>query len=146
MPDAIQSLDPQASAYVRRTINIGGITELALGIGRDDSEGFETAPSMKMRFPAKFRFRLSVEPGSVGVTIKVKQASNVTPRPTLTLLANAAVGLTGDLSGSAESSEDWVTIGPLEFTATAQGVVIAELACHNVAENEAGCFWDKFTS
>lgn len=146
MPDAIQSLDPKASFYTRRTINIGGNAELGLGVGRSDAEGYEEAPSMVMRFPAKFRFRLSVEPGNVGVTIRVKQASNVTPRPTLTLLANSAVGLTGDLSGSAAAGEDWTLIGPLEFTATAKGVVVAEFACHNVAENDAGCFWDRLTS
>lgn len=142
MPSAIRSRSGWASIYPKSAINLGGVLPLNFGVGRNDVEGNPDPPSLCMMRPAKFRFRWSVRSGSHSLSIRVKQASNAQPRPSLTVKANAAIGLFSDLVGVAADGVDWVTIGPLKFTTSAQGALDVFLACNNAVESDAGCFWD----
>ena len=64
----------------------------------------------------------------------------MTPRPTLVVRKNAAVGLTDDVTATAAGGSGWVTV-TTSFTATADGAVSFEL--HNNLDGFFPCFFDK---
>lgn len=99
--------------------------ELQTGVSRDDTDGMP-APSLRFEWWGFWRFRLAVDAGAITMTIYAKQVLNQSPRPSIILKANTAVGLLVDTSFVAASDPGWVAITP-NFVATASGVVIVEL-------------------
>jgi hypothetical protein len=132
----------RASVYPKMGMNLGGPIMYGLGISEAVSIG-NPAPSMLMQYPAIIRFRWVVLAGSRSAQVDVMQASNVSPRPKLTVKANADIGVGADVTGSASSSTGWVTIGPLSVTPSSRGVLIIELECPTRLEGDNGCYWDN---
>lgn len=119
-----------------QALAVGGLTdwlgnasagrELQTGVTRDDTDGFPAPPSLRFEWWGFWRFRWVVSVGTMSFTIYAKQALNQSPRPSVVLKANAAVGLVVDTSFVAAASAGWVTITP-SFVATAAGVIWVEL-------------------
>ena len=95
-----------------------------------------------MNLPVRgaLRSRAKVKPGSRSISIDVKQAANLSPRPTLVVRKNAAVGLAEDVTATATSGTGWVTV-TASFTATADGAVWFEL--RNNLDGYFPCLFDK---
>ena len=93
-----------------------------------------------MRARKALRSRAKVKAGSRSISIDVKQAANLTPRPTLAVRKNVAVGLTDDVTATAAGGTGWVTV-TASFTATADGAVWFEL--RNNLDGFFPCFFDK---
>jgi hypothetical protein len=95
-----------------------------------------------MNLPVRgaLRSRAKVKAGSRSISIDVKQAANLTPRPSLVVRKNAAVGLTDDVTGTAAAGTGWVTV-TASFTATVDGAVWFEL--RNNLDGFFLCFFDK---
>ena len=64
----------------------------------------------------------------------------MTPRPTLVVRKNVAIGLTDDVTTTAAAGTGWVTV-TASFTATADGAVWFEL--RNNLDGYFPCFFDK---
>jgi hypothetical protein len=100
--------------------------EMQTGVTRDDTDGFPNPPSLRFEWWGFWRFRWAVVAGTMTTTIYVKQALNQTPRPSIILKANAAVGLVVDTIFVAAAGTGWITLTP-SFVATATGVIWVEL-------------------
>ena len=135
---------PVTHRCIRTVASEPSVECLALGAGRDDTEGSAAAPSLYLPKGGVIRLRIPVAAGSRSVTIKAKQLSATLPRPSARLVANADIGLNADLSGSAPAGSDWVVIGPLAFTATLKGGVMIELFAP-WSGGESGCWFDSLT-
>lgn len=135
---------PLTHRCIRTVASEPSVECLALGAGRDDIEGSAAATSLYLPKGGVIRLRIPIAAGSRSVTIKAKQPSVTLPRPSARLVANADIGLNADLSGSAPAGSDWVTIGPLMFTATAKGGVMIELFAP-WSGGESGCWFDSLT-
>lgn len=135
----------RASVYPKVGMNLGGTLMYGLGISKELVEG-DPAPSLLMQYPATMRFRWAVLDILNSVQVDVKQASNVSPRPTLTIKANPEIGVNADVVGTAASGTGWVTIGPISATPTSRGVLIIELECPTREEGDDGCFWDNLVT
>lgn len=108
--------------------NTSGIRHFQIGLGRDDIEGSPAIPSLKLIYPGMWRFRWTVVAGTRTISIRTKQYDNViSQRPTIKIRSNVDVGLLSDLTSTAPTGNNWVTIGPLSFTATSTGVVWIEV-------------------
>ena len=137
--DSLPALPNLALGYAKG-ITFGGPTSmntdgtfgrnLQIGVEKNTTDGspFSQPPSLQLTFPGFWRFRWSVQAGVRSLYINTKQTL-VSPnvRPSVIIKANANVGLNSDLSMSASDSNDWVTVGPLTFAATAAGMVWVEL-------------------
>jgi hypothetical protein len=133
-------------------ISLGGPTSLLgdgsfgrhlqVGIFKETTIGNPTQPSMREDIPGFFRFRWGVLIGTRSIQINVMQPANSTPRPTMTVKANSAVGLAADLAGTAGASTGWVVIGPLSFVCTAAGYVWVELRNNYYGQYNSPCYWD----
>lgn len=130
-------------------VNLSGVTgpngsstglSLQSMVFRNDAEGNPAPPSLELRHPNFWRFRWALRIGTQTLRIQVKQVSNTNPRPSMVIKANPAVGLLADVSGSAPSGVDWVTIGPLVVTATAAGAVWVELHNNKVDAYDSAFF------
>jgi hypothetical protein len=127
-----------ASFKFIKSIFIGGPTtsnndstfgrNLICGISQDITEGNPSAPSLNISQNAMWRFKWVVNSGARTISIKCKQAINLLPRPTMTVKSNPTIGINADLIAAAGSSNDWVTIGPISFTAFSKGIVYVELS------------------
>lgn len=95
--------------------------------GRDASDGFEEAPSIRLGTLGHFRFRLAISAGPRTVSVHARQPVSNQPRPRLVVRANHEIGLNQDLAQNAPGGSDWVKIGPLSFTAADTGGVYVEL-------------------
>lgn len=115
---------------------------MQVGALKNDTEGNPTFPSLQLDIPGFWRFRWVVKPGVRSIQINAKQAANGTPRPTMVVKANSAVGLAADLTGTAGSSTGWVVIGPLSFTCTVIGVVWVELHNNYYGQYNTPCYFD----
>ncbi len=97
---------------------------------KNDSDGDVDPPCFSMNVPGVWRFRWGVEAGSRSISVNTKQVSNVTgQRPRMTVLANPAIGV-AETSVDASSSTGWVTLGPINITPSANGVLWVEF--HNL--------------
>ena len=130
-------------AFSRLKINIGNDI-LYVGMGKDTVNGNPSAPCLCMNRGGIFRFRWVVMSGARTISIKVKQAANVSPRPRMIVRANKEVGFYNDVAGDAPSGTDWVTIGPLELIPENDGVLLVEIQSRYAGSlNPAPCYWDK---
>lgn len=121
-----------------KSISIGGPTDsntdssfgrnLICGISKETVEGSPSSPSLKISQNAIWRFRWAVQSGARTISIKCKQAINLSPRPTMTIKANSSIGINSDLIATASSNVGWVTIGPISFTAIGSGLIYVELS------------------
>jgi len=113
---------------VVRALRITGSTdELVIRSGRDESEGNEDVPCIRLGTLGCCRLRVAVNAGSRSVSVYAKQPVTGQPRPRLVVRSNAEIGLAQDLTQTAASGADWVEIGPITFTASQRGGVWVEL-------------------
>jgi len=143
------STNPTVIGY-GRGIALGGPTSiygdgtmgrhLQIGVTKNTNQGSPDAPSLELKYPGMWRFRWVVKPGSRSVSIKCKQVENLSPRPSMIVKANVNVGITTDLTSSAPSGTDWVTIGPITLTSTGTGVVWVELYNNIITQNSSVYF------
>lgn len=109
-----------------RNAVIGG-AQTGIRMGRSNSEGNPSPPSLAMYRGQRFRFRWGVQAGARTIQVDVKEGANEAPRPKMTVFANTDIGVNADVSGSAGASTGWVTIGPLAINPSSDGAVIVEL-------------------
>jgi hypothetical protein len=112
------------------TTNIDGNfgSNMFFGVGKNTTEGSPATPCLELKYANKWRFKWSLAIGTRTISVKCKQVSNLSPRPSLTVKSNASVGLSADLITYAPSGTDWVTIGPASFVSTGTDAVWVELA------------------
>jgi len=112
--------------------------------GKETSEG-NSQPSLRLDARARFRFRWKVDSGSRSISVDVKQGANVSPRPTLVILANADIGV-AETTGTAGSGTAWVTIGPVSIAPSSAGAVWVELRSnYDCGNGGAPCYWDNLS-
>ncbi len=121
----------------------GSPAKLGFGTFEDLSDGDPASPSMGMWFPTQFSFRWVVNPGTHTIQVNVKQDINISPRPSMIVKANSSIGVNSDVSASAPSNTGWCVIGPITVTATAQGILIVELASNITAIDADPCLWGQ---
>jgi len=95
--------------------------------GKELTEGTELPPSLRLDARGFWTFRWPVAAGDRAILIKVKQAANLEPRPSMRIRANAELGILADVSGVAPAGADWVFIGPLAVSPNADGALLVEL-------------------
>lgn len=103
------------------------------------------APSLRVQAPGKWRFRWAVKSGSRSIMIDVKQVSNTTPRPSVIVKANTAIGVNSDVTGTAGAGTGWVTIGPIAVTPSSDGALWVELWNNNpvLDYTNSDTYWDN---
>ena len=165
MPDAVRSnFSGPAVVGALQGICLGGPSgprnsslgrHLQSGVRRSDTEGTPSAPSLVIGQPGFWRFRWSVTSGLHTISISVKQPSNATPYPTMTIKANPDIGVAADVVGTSPGGAGWVTIGPINVTPTSAGVLWVELANNDTGTFDptngsflpsAPCYWDNLSS
>ena len=123
------------SSYVRG-INLGGMVcvngcssglPLMYGVTQSMSEGSPSAPSIAFNYAGMWRFKWSVVAGTRTITIKCKQVSNQSPRPSMVITANPSIGVPLDIETFASSGIGWVDIGPVTITPTSTGMVFIQI-------------------
>ena len=120
-----------------------GSSEAVLG-ARDNTEGNPAQPSLRMDSRGVFRMRWKVLPGTRTITVSVKQAVNLSPRPTIVVRANPDIGVNSDVTETAPGGASWVTIGPATVTPSSAGVLAVELrANYDGQYQQAPCYWDN---
>jgi hypothetical protein len=119
-----------------------GTFNWAFGVYEELVQGNPAPPSLGFKFPAGWSASWGLSPGMRSIQVYVLQAANTSPRPSLTVLANTAVGVAANLVAYAPSGTGWVSIGPLAFTATAAGVVTVQLASNSTAADALPCYFD----
>ena len=111
--------------------------------GRDNAQGDPAQPSLRMDARGVYRFRWAFESGARTVAVNVKQEVNLSPRPTLVVKANPAIGIASDVIETAGSSTNWITIGPANISPSADGATWVELhANYDGQYMGAPCYWD----
>jgi hypothetical protein len=129
-------------------IRLGGfdaIPDLLPYAGKNTSDGTPSQPSFQMAAgPMFYRFRWAVAAGTPTISIAVKQASNTSPRPTMVIKANAAIGVSSDIVLTAGSGSGWVTLGPQSVSISSPGGLWIEL--HNNLPGWATCLWDNLVT
>jgi len=93
---------------------------MALNGGVDATEG-NPAPSFRLRGGGRKMFAMPIAAGARTITAHLKQANSLRQRPTLTLMANTALGIAANITETAGAGAGWVTV-TINFTATASGV------------------------
>jgi hypothetical protein len=134
-----------ATGWLKK-INLGGTSEseLLCFITKDSAEGTPGVPSMKMDRANTFEFFWPVSAGSHDFSVSVKQAANLSPRPRVTIIANAECGVNANSSATAAAGAGWVTIGPITITPSSDGAVRVRL--ENMLEGiHTPCFWDNIS-
>jgi len=129
-----------APLFVRR-IWLETLERMIRDAGQDATEG-NPQPSFYLPVQEAFRFRWTVKAGVRTISVDVKQPLNQSPRPNLTIAANPALGIDADVSASAPDSTDWVSIGRLSISPTADGAVWVHLA-NELPGICAPCWFDK---
>lgn len=82
--------------------------------------------------------------GTNTIQVDVQQAVNLSPRPTLTVHADASVGINSDIVGTAGSSAGFVTIGPLTVSPSADAILLVTLANNYDGQFPGSpCYWDN---
>lgn len=113
---------------------------LQMYVTKSLNEGFPSAPSLEMTQPTSWRFRWSVKAGPRAVYVWASQNSTGSFRPSMVVRSNSEVGLNADISASAPDGAGWQQIGPINFTATGNGMVWVELHNNNYAHASASYF------
>lgn len=123
--------------------NSTGLRPMVYGMKQNNTEGSPGSPSLELELPSKFRFRWVVRPGVRTISVMAKQnltCSIENQRPSIVVKANSNVGLLYDVSGSAQTGSNWVTIGPISFTSTGTDVVYVELINNLQYSNQSAYF------
>lgn len=120
-----------------------GILNYVYGMSKDTTEGSPSSPCLRLNYPSMFRFRWVVRAGPRRIAIRAKQINmySTEQRPSLTVKASAEVGLLDDITAFAPNGTDWVTIGPISFTATGMGMVYVEIR-NNLLLSDSPAFFD----
>lgn len=118
---------------------------MTVGAQRNNTEGNAAAPSLELQLNGSYRFKWVVRAGARSVSVLVKYPTDVAPRPSLVIKANAGVGLASDVEEISAGGTGWVTIGPAAFTATADGVVYVELR-NNTTYRAMPCYFDHIVT
>jgi hypothetical protein len=135
---------PQGPPWRFRSIDIG--REHYVNGARENTDGDPIQPSLRQDKKGRHRLRWSVKAGARFIAVKVKQPTNLSPRPSVIIKANPEIGLPVDLSGTAPSGTDWVTIGPISVTPSARGAVWVELWNNVDGGGGAPCYWDNIVA
>ena len=114
--------------------------------GIDNAEGNPSPPSLRLNVRGTYRFRWTVAAGSRSISIDVKQAVNVSPRPRVTVLANPDIGVNADVQGSAASGAGWVTIGPIAVTPSSAGALWVILEALYDGQSGIPSYWDHIVT
>jgi hypothetical protein len=113
---------------------------LVLG-GRNNADGSPASPSLEMDTRGHWRFRWKVLTGARSIQISVKQAANVTPRPTMQVVDNSGAVLG---TATAPSGTGYVTVGPITFTAASDQVCWVYLMHNYVSQiGVVPAIWDN---
>lgn len=135
----------QAPRTVLRLCSVGESRQV-FG-ARDDVEGNPATPCLRLDARGVWRFRWRVRAGSRSIQVNVKQAINLSPRPTLTVKANPAIGIAADVSATAGSSAGWIVLGPVAVTPTIDGATWVELRSNYDAQYLAApCYFDHIVT
>lgn len=108
---------------------------------KSTSEGNPSQPSLQLIANGVWRFRWVVQSGSRGVSVDVKQAINLSPRPSIIVKANPDIGVNSDVTAVAASGTGWVTIGPANITPSSSGAVWVELHANTIGIYPS--YWDN---
>lgn len=150
MPSGIPSITGRAAvAGALQGLSIGPVDwvgkasfgrVLQTGLSRDDTDGFPAPPSLRFEWWGFWRFRWAVDIGTMSLTLYAKQALNESPRPSIVLKADSAVGLLVDTPFSAGAGSGWEAV-TATFIATAAGVIWVELWNNLNTHTSAPCLW-----
>lgn len=135
--------DQGPRAHFRRLVC--GDQAYALG-GRDNAQGNPSPPSLRLDVKGTYRLRWTVAAGARSISIDVKQAVNLSPRPRVTVIANPDIGVSADVQGSAGGGTGWVTIGPISVTPSSAGALWVILEA--LYDGQSGCasYWDHIVT
>ena len=117
-----------------------------IGVLRNNTEGSPAQPSLELNIPGMWRFRWGVTPGVRTIQINVKQAINTSPRPTMTVKANAAIGVATDQVATAASASGWIVLGPISITVSAAGPLWVELRNNYYGNFATPCYFDHIVA
>ena len=133
------TVSPSASRLQSIT---AGADRLVWG-GEDLIEGYTSSPCLRMDAKGKWRFRWALTIAQHSISVFVKQADNLSPRPSLVVKNNPAIGIPADIEVFAPPSTDWIQISSGTFPVTAVGATWVELKC-NVETNVgfSPCYFD----
>jgi len=130
--------------YIGGTPSINGTGTfgrlLACGIAESTTTGNPTPPSLKLTQPCYWRFRWSVKGGQRSISVLSLQVTNTNQRPSMVVKSNASIGIASDITAVAPSGTGWVTIGPINFTVNAAGIVWVELHNNNTYSYDPAYF------
>ena len=140
---AAKAITDQGPRQALRKI-VAADREFCLG-GKDTAEGNPSQPSLRLDTFGRYRLRWTVASGTRTFSIGCKQAVNASPRPRVTVLANAGIGVAADVSGSAGSGTGWVTIGPITITPSSGGAVWVVLEALYLGQY-APTYWDHIVT
>lgn len=117
-------------------------------LGRKDLvEGTPSPPSLCLEARGVLKvFAWALTSGSHQISIQVKQAANLSPRPSLRILASPDIGVNADVTDSAPAGTGWVTIGPLSVSPSSDGVLWVQV--ENNVDGQAGtmpCYWKNLS-
>jgi hypothetical protein len=118
---------------------------LSYGVGKSTVQGDPATPSLQVDFNGFWSFRWVVASGTRTITVRVKQATNQTPYPSVIVKANAAIGVNSDATGTSAGGAGWVTIGPVTVTPTSAGVLMVEL-WNNSTHSKDPCYFDHIVT
>lgn len=114
---------------------------LQVGVVKNTTDGSPAQPSLQLSIPGFWRFKWVVKAGARTITINTKQAANLTPYPSMIVRASPGV-LATDQTASSAGGTGWTTIGPISFTALADGVVWVELWNNCVQKYDTPALFD----
>jgi hypothetical protein len=114
---------------------------LQIGVTQSYADGFPSTPCLSLQQPGFWRFRWVVKSGPRAVYVWAQQNSTGSAaRPSMVVKSNSVVGLSSDLSASAPNGAGWQQIGPINFTATGNGIVWVELHNNLISARSASLF------
>ncbi len=113
-------------------------------LGAADAAFGNPLPSIRLDAKGFWRTRWVVRAGTRTVKVDCLQAVNSSPRPTITVKANPAIGVAADVSATAGSNTGWITIGPVTITPSSNGVVWIEIrANYDTQAGGCPCWFDN---
>lgn len=133
-----------------KSIHLGGPTafdgstafgrNLQLGVTKSLAEGNPATPSLLLNQYGMWRFRWVIQSGARSISVLCKQA-NSTQRPSIIVKKNVNIGIPNDIVSVAASSNDWIQIPTISFTATGTDVTWVEL-WNNSIFYKLPCYFD----
>jgi hypothetical protein len=112
-------------------------------LGGQDSVTGNPASSFRMDARGVWKALIPFPSATINtIQVDVQQAANLSPRPTITIKADAAAGITSDIVGTAASGAGFVTIGPLTVAPTSDAVLLVILQ-NNLDAQSGQCYWDN---